>query len=187
MTGSRPSRQTISPPKSCCSTSIGETPIWSNRYEGRSHPDLTICGSVAWHGCGGDPAVQSRMHDLCGEDEFFTERSGFDGGSRLQAAGYARSGERDPQLGEVLVKWPVAVDEPNGPNRGGCDTCRGLVTVHTNDARGASGLHHRVLVHGPPHQIRSERSLSHRLHCQFTDLERCIPESRWLPRSDCLQ
>src|SRR3984957_1763229 len=103
MTGSRPSRQTISPPKSCCSTAIGETPIWSNRYDGRSHPDLTICGGVAWHGCGDDPAVQSRIQDLCGEDEFFTERSGFDGGSRQQAAGYARSGERDPQLEEVLV------------------------------------------------------------------------------------
>ena len=89
--------------------------------------------------------------------------------------------------GKSFVKWPVAVDEPNGPNRGGCDTCRGLVTVHTNDARGTSGLHHRVLVHGPVHQVRSERSPSHRLQCEFTDLERCIPESRWLPRSDCLQ
>lgn len=37
--------------------------------------------------------------------------------------------------GKTFVKWPVAVDENNGPNRGGCDTCRGLVTVHTKDAR----------------------------------------------------
>ena len=37
--------------------------------------------------------------------------------------------------GKSFVKWPVAVDEPNGPNRGGCDTCRELVTVHTNEAR----------------------------------------------------
>jgi glucosylceramidase len=41
-----------------------------------------MVGGVAWHGYGGDPAVQSRMHDLYGADEFFTERSGFDGGSR---------------------------------------------------------------------------------------------------------
>ena len=33
--------------------------------------------------------------------------------------------------GKTFVKWPVAVDENNGPNRGGCDTCRGLVTIHT--------------------------------------------------------
>jgi glucosylceramidase len=33
------------------------------------------------------------------------------------------------------VKWPVAVDEKQGPHLGGCDSCRGLVTVHTNDAR----------------------------------------------------
>jgi glucosylceramidase len=37
--------------------------------------------------------------------------------------------------GKSFVKGPVAVDEPNGPNRGGCDTCRELVTVHTNNAR----------------------------------------------------
>jgi glucosylceramidase len=37
--------------------------------------------------------------------------------------------------GKTFVKWPVAVDENNGPNRGGCDTCRGLVTVHTRDTR----------------------------------------------------
>jgi glucosylceramidase len=37
--------------------------------------------------------------------------------------------------GKPFVKWPVSVDEHNGPNRGGCATCRGPVTVHTNDAR----------------------------------------------------
>jgi glucosylceramidase len=75
------------------------------------------------------------MHDLCGEDEFFTERSGFDGG-----AANKRQDMRDlvnviRNWGKPFVKWPVAVDEPNGPNRGGCDTCRELVTVHTNEAR----------------------------------------------------
>jgi len=75
------------------------------------------------------------MHDLCGEDEFFTERSGFDGG-----AANKRQDMRDlvnviRNWGKSFVKGPVAVDEPNGPNRGGCDTCRELVTVHTNNAR----------------------------------------------------
>jgi glucosylceramidase len=37
--------------------------------------------------------------------------------------------------GKSFVKWPVAVDEKQGPHLGGCDSCRGLVTVHTNDAR----------------------------------------------------
>jgi len=92
-------------------------------------------GGVAWHGYGGDPAVQSRMHDLYGADEFFTERSGFNGGSRQQQQDMHDLVNVIRNWGKSFVKWPVAVDEHNGPNRGGCDTCRGLVTVHTNDAR----------------------------------------------------
>ena len=37
--------------------------------------------------------------------------------------------------GKSFVKWPVAVNENRGPNRGGCDSCTGLLTVHANDAR----------------------------------------------------
>lgn len=92
-------------------------------------------GGVAWHGYGGDPAVQSRMHDLYGADEFFTERSGFDGGSRQPQQDMRDQVNVIRNWGKSFVKWPVAVDEDNGPNRGGCDTCRGLLTVHTNDAR----------------------------------------------------
>ena len=92
-------------------------------------------GGVAWHGYGGDPTVQSRMHDQYGADEFFTERSGFGGGRRQQQQDMRDLVNVSRNWGKSFVKWPVAVDEHNGPNRGGCDTCRGLVTVHTNDAR----------------------------------------------------
>jgi glucosylceramidase len=90
-------------------------------------------GGVAWHGYGGDVAVQSRMHDEYGVDQFFTERSGFDGGSRQQKRDMIDMVKVIRNWGKTFVKWPVAVDENNGPNRGGCDTCRGLVTVHTHD------------------------------------------------------
>lgn len=92
-------------------------------------------GGVAWHGYGGDVTVQSRMHDHYGVDQFFTERSGFDGGNRQQKQDMIDMVHVIRNWGKSFVKWPVAVDENNGPNRGGCDTCRGLVTVHTNDSR----------------------------------------------------
>jgi glucosylceramidase len=94
-----------------------------------------LVAGVAWHGYGGDPSVQSRMHDQYGADEFFTERSGFSGGSRQQQQDMRDLVNVTRNWGKSFVKWPVAVDEHNGPNRGGCDTCRGLVTVHTDDAR----------------------------------------------------
>lgn len=90
---------------------------------------------VAWHGYGGDVAVQSRIHDQYGVDQFFTERSGFAGGSGQQKQDMQDMVHVIRNWGKMFVKWPVAVDENNGPNRGGCDTCRGLVTVHTRDAR----------------------------------------------------
>jgi len=90
---------------------------------------------VAWHGYGGDVTVQSRLHEQYGVDQFFTERSGFGGGSRQQKQDMQDMVHVIRNWGKTFVKWPVAVDENNGPNRGGCDTCRGLVTVHTRDAR----------------------------------------------------
>lgn len=92
-------------------------------------------GGVAWHGYSGDVTVQSRMHDQYGVDQFFTERSGFSGGSRQQKQDMTDMVRVIRNWGKTFVKWPVAVDENNGPNRGGCDTCRGLVTVHTKDSR----------------------------------------------------
>jgi glucosylceramidase len=91
-------------------------------------------GGVAWHGYSGDPAVQSRMHDKYGVDVFLTERSGFAGGSRQQKQDMRDMVTVIRNWGKSFVKWPVAVDEKRGPNVGGCDTCRGLVTVHTNGA-----------------------------------------------------
>jgi glucosylceramidase len=92
-------------------------------------------GGVAWHGYGGDVAAQSQFHDRYGVDQFFTERSGFSGGNRQQKQDMVDMVGIIRNWGKTFVKWPVAVDENNGPNRGGCDTCRGLVTVHTRDAR----------------------------------------------------
>jgi glucosylceramidase len=98
----------------------------------RSSP---LVAGVAWHGYGGDVTVQSRLHNQYGVDQFFTERSGFGGGSRQQKQDMQDMVHVIRNWGKTFVKWPVAVDENNGPNRGGCDTCRGLVTVHTRDTR----------------------------------------------------
>jgi glucosylceramidase len=92
-------------------------------------------GGIAWHGYSGDPATQSQMHDKYGVDSFFTERSGFTEGSRQQQQDMRDMVRVIRNWGKSFVKWPVAVDEKQGPHRGGCENCRGLVTVHTKDAQ----------------------------------------------------
>ena len=92
-------------------------------------------GGIAWHGYSGDPATQSQMHDKYGMDAFLTERSGFAEGSRQQQQDMRDMVGVIRNWGKSFVKWPVATDEHRGPNVGGCDTCTGLVTVHTHDAR----------------------------------------------------
>lgn len=92
-------------------------------------------GGIAWHGYSGNTATQSQMHDKYGVDAFLTERSGFAEGSRQQQQDMRDMVGVIRNWGKSFVKWPVATDEHRGPNVGGCDTCTGLVTVHTVDAR----------------------------------------------------
>ena len=91
-------------------------------------------GGVAWHGYGGRVAIQSELHDRYGVDMFFTERSGFGVGSKQQKQDMRDMVNVFRNWGKSFVKWPVATDENFGPHRGGCDTCTGLVLVHTNDS-----------------------------------------------------
>ncbi len=90
-------------------------------------------GGVAWHGYSGSPEIQSELHDRYGVEMFFTERSGFGEGSKQQKQDMQDMVQVFRNWGKTFVKWPVATDEKLGPNRGGCDTCTGLVMVHTDD------------------------------------------------------
>ncbi len=89
---------------------------------------------VAWHCYRGTPATQSEVHRAHPKkDVYITECSGGDWES-------ARKGElmwfaRDLLLASIrhwargVVYWNLALDENHGPHFGGCDNCKGVVTI----------------------------------------------------------
>jgi glucosylceramidase len=93
---------------------------------------------VAYHGYCGKPSVQTENHDAFGAEAFFTERTG------SVKNNPASQHKKDMNLmigvfrnwGRTFTKWPVAADEHQGPHVGGCATCTGLITVHSEDAPG---------------------------------------------------
>ena len=94
----------------------------------------TAVEGTAWHCYGGKAVTQSQVHNAFpSRTAHLTECSGGDWqGSTAQAfdktmyvltqapANWARS----------VTLWNLALDENNGPTNGGCDNCRGVITVH---------------------------------------------------------
>jgi glucosylceramidase len=92
--------------------------------------------AVAWHCYGGDASAQSRVHDAYPErDAYMTECSGgeweplISGGLTLQMRSVVIGSLRHWARGVLL--WNLALDENRGPHAGGCDTCRGIVTINS--------------------------------------------------------
>jgi glucosylceramidase len=89
---------------------------------------------VAWHCYRGDPRAQGQVHNAYPKkDAYITECSGGDWAS-------SKNGEllwfaRNLLLGGLrnwahgVVYWNLALDENYGPHTGGCDTCKGIVTI----------------------------------------------------------
>jgi glucosylceramidase len=89
---------------------------------------------IAWHCYRGAPGAQTEVHRAFPrKDAYITECSGGDWPS-------SRHGEllwfaRDLLLGGLrnwargVVYWNLALDENYGPHFGGCDTCKGIVTI----------------------------------------------------------
>jgi glucosylceramidase len=91
---------------------------------------------VAFHGYGGQPSAQEQVRRAYPDQEIhFTESSGgewakdFGGNLRWDIqnliAGSVRHGAR------TVLKWNLALDENHGPRNGGCNNCRGIVTIHS--------------------------------------------------------
>ncbi|WP_225562365.1 glycoside hydrolase family 30 beta sandwich domain-containing protein [Pseudoxanthomonas sp. PXM04] len=90
--------------------------------------------AVAWHCYGGAVDAQTPVHEAFPDkDAYLTECSGGDwepiisGGLTLQARGQVIGATRNWARGVLF--WNLALDQDGGPHAGGCDTCRGVVTI----------------------------------------------------------
>jgi len=90
-----------------------------------------LAAGTAWHHYGGDPSVMSKNHEEFPEkDQWVTESSGGTwqkGNIFADEAAELIAVMRNWSRGYVL--WALTTDQNHGPVVGGCDTCRGLVTI----------------------------------------------------------
>ena len=96
-----------------------------------------IVGGAAFHCYAGDVTNQSVFHNSYPDAHIYqTECSGGD-----WSGGFTDTLDSDMKTilieainnwAEVSLKWNIALDQNKGPQNGGCDTCRGLVTIHTD-------------------------------------------------------
>lgn len=107
---------------------------------------------VAWHCYGGDVAAQSQVHDAFpAKDAYFTECSGgdwtglwaqsFDGQVKDLIIGTTRNWAKG------VLLWNLVLDENKGPHLGGCDTCRGVITVNSKTGAVTKNLDYYALGH----------------------------------------
>ena len=89
---------------------------------------------IAWHCYRGDPAAQTTVHRAFPQkDMYLTECAGGDwpsaqkGELLLFARNIVMAGITNWARG--VVYWNVALDENHGPHAGGCDECKGIVTI----------------------------------------------------------
>jgi len=90
-----------------------------------------LAAGTAWHHYGGDPSVMTKNHEeFPQKDQWVTESSGGTwqkGNIFAEEAAELIAVTRNWARGYVL--WALATDQNHGPVVGGCDTCRGLVTI----------------------------------------------------------
>jgi len=115
---------------------------WDHNWDEPTQPQSVLSDAdaaryidgIAWHCYRGTPSAQTEVHVAYPrKDTFITECSGGDWPS-------SENGEllwfaRDLLLGGLrnwargVIYWNLALDEKYGPHSGGCDTCKGIVTI----------------------------------------------------------
>jgi glucosylceramidase len=90
-----------------------------------------LAAGTAWHHYGGNPSVMTKHHEeFPSKDQWVTESSGGNwqtGNVFADEAAELIEVTRNWSKGYVL--WALATDQNHGPFVGGCDTCRGLLTI----------------------------------------------------------
>ena len=107
---------------------------------------------VAWHCYVGDVAVQAQVHDAYPDKEsYFTECSGGEWKPhwRETLPWYMRNliiGTTRGWAKGVLL-WNIALDENHGPHLGGCEDCRGVVTINSKTGEVTRNFDYYALAH----------------------------------------
>ena len=95
-----------------------------------------LAAGTAWHHYAGDPSVMTKNHEeFPGKDQWVTESSGgtwqkgLDGKGNIFAEEAAELIAVTRNWSRSYILWALATDQNHAPYVGGCDTCRGLLTI----------------------------------------------------------
>ena len=117
--------------------------------DARSSPFLS---GAAFHCYAGGPSRQDEVHDRYPDKAIYlTECSG--GGWSTDFAANLRWGvhtlliEAIRHWAVAVVLWNIALDRDSGPTNGGCQDCRGVVTVDTVNGRVEYNVEYSILGH----------------------------------------
>jgi|WetSurMetagenome_2_1015567.scaffolds.fasta_scaffold00130_8 glucosylceramidase len=126
-----------------------------------------IIGGVAFHGYGGDPALQTEVFDQYGYNIYFTEWSGFTDGRAQHEADMRKIVSVIRNYAKSFVKWPVATDENFGPHMGGCSGCRGLIRVWRFDQQKKGTVDYRIDYYDMGHLTKFVENGAWRIHSTY--------------------
>ncbi|ABF43153.1 Glucosylceramidase [Candidatus Koribacter versatilis Ellin345] len=116
--------------------------VYDHNWDHPEYPETILrdpvaakyAAGIAWHCYGGDVSTQSRVHDeFPDKDAWETECSG--GTWQKEKPLHAEAWliiQSTRHWAKAVELWNMALDQKNGPFVGGCDTCRGVVTVDTS-------------------------------------------------------
>jgi glucosylceramidase len=110
-----------------------------------------VVGS-AFHGYGGNVSAMTTVHDAHPDKElYFTEQSGGEWSPGF--ANNLRGMTRDLIIGTTrnwsrnVLLWNLALDDNHGPTNGGCQDCRGVVTISQGTGAVTRNVEYYVLGH----------------------------------------
>lgn len=133
---------------------------WDHNWDVPESPLTVLADSVArqyvqgiaWHCYGGDVAAQGKVHDAHpGKDVFFTECSGgewapkFSDNLKWTVANLVIGTTRN--WARAVAMWNLALDENHGPHLGGCDNCRGVVTINSKTGAVTRNVEYYAFAH----------------------------------------
>jgi glucosylceramidase len=120
---------------------------------------------VAWHCYKGDVPAQSVVRDKHPDkDVFFTECSGGEW-SKAWPDSWAWT-MRNLVIGAPrhwargVLMWNLALDEKYGPHLGGCDNCRGIVTIDSNTGSVTPNVEYYAFGHASRFVARGARRIA---------------------------
>lgn len=166
---------------------------WDHNWDQPESPSAVLADAkaaqyvsgVAWHCYAGNVAVQSAVHDKYpGKDAWFTECSGGrwanDWEDNLQYFTRTLLIDTTRNWARGVLFWNLALDENDGPHLGGCNDCRGVVTIDSRSGAVTRNVEYYALAHASrfvrpgARRIASSGGTADLAHVAFQNADRSI-------------